>query len=141
MNYRGHLFVGFIAFVILYHFVKISPSCILPALSFCLLYSLLPDIDQTSSKIQNIFEKGVGVVGLGLLYLYFSHNKDIYLIYLASLLVALIMINFLKHRTIMHTVRAGLIMSIPIYLLNKEIAIFAFGGYLSHLLADKTLKF
>ena len=141
MNYQGHLFVGFVAFILAHYFVKIPQPMVLPALAICLLYSLLPDIDQASSKIQNIFESSVGVAGLALLYLFFIQQQTVYLIYLACLLVALILINFLKHRTIMHTIKAGILLSILLYVVNKELALFALVGYLSHLAADKSLKF
>jgi len=140
MNYQGHLFVGLIAFIITYYFVKIPSLLILPALAVCLLFSLLPDIDQASSKIQNLFEGSVGGVGLLLLYLFFLHNNTDYLIYLACLLVILIIINFLKHRTIMHTIKAGLILSAVLFYVNKALFFYAIAGYLSHLAADKSLK-
>lgn len=141
MQYRGHLFVGLIAFFLAWHFAKPSDALLLPALATCLLFSLLPDLDQASSKIQNIFESGIGIAGLALLSFYFAYKDNIYLVWLAFLLVLLALINFLRHRTIMHTIRASLVMSIFVYLISKELALFAFFGYVSHLVADKMLKF
>jgi uncharacterized metal-binding protein len=53
----------------------------------------------------------------------------------------LIFIKFFPHRGFFHTIVAGILFSIPLYIiLGLQFFIIGFVAFLSHLIADKNLK-
>ena len=96
-------------------------------------YSILPDIDLRSSKISHLFR---GLSFFVLLLMIIFEMKE----YAITIVIVLIILEFLKHRKFVHTISAGIILSLPLIYFSYVIAIFAFAGYLSHLIIDKSFK-
>jgi len=98
-----------------------------------LVYSLLPDIDLHSSKISHLFR------GLALLFVLLAIIFDLKK-FSITIIAVLIIMEFLKHRKFIHSITAGLILSLPLIYFSPILSIFAFIAYLSHLLLDRNLK-
>ena len=109
----------------------LSIVAILPIL---FIYSILPDIDVSSSKISHIFR----IIGLSIVLVAIFFDLKILAISIAGILLIL---QFVKHRKFIHTVTAGILFSLPLVYFSHIIALFAFVGYSSHLLIDKQVKF
>lgn len=132
-GYKIHSFFGiFIALTFIY-FLELSFFESMVFLIVGIIYSLLPDIDISSSKISGFFTI-LGIIGL-LVLMFFS-----YFFYSVVLGIILILIRFLKHRGFIHSVRAALIFSIPLLLIDVLLVLFGFLLYLLHLGLDGSLK-
>lgn len=105
---------------------------------FGAIYSLLPDIDMPNSVIRKTLEKTtLSTVILCLLGYILLSNKCF--IYLSTALAALLLLLWsIKHRGFFHSIPAALLLSLPTALINPWISVFAFTGYISHLIVDKT---
>ena len=131
----GVLFAGLFVYISYkYKIFNLTFLEIISAAPILLIYSILPDIDVSSSKISSLFR----VVGLSIILVAILFDLKILAISIASILLIL---QFVKHRKFIHTVTAGVIFSLPLLYFNFIIALFAFIGYSSHLLIDRQVKF
>ena len=66
MNWKSHLFISIILFLIFSYFLKINllSLSIIPLAIAVLVFSLLPDIDHSKSKISIWFRLSYTVLGL-----------------------------------------------------------------------------
>ncbi len=97
------------------------------------IYSILPDIDISSSKISKIFR----IISLLIIIITLYLN----IITLAIIItIILLILEFIKHRKFIHTITAAIILSLPLLYFNYVITIAAFIAYLSHLLLDRHVK-
>jgi hypothetical protein len=144
-GHRVHL-IAYLATVILAHYVLNGVFGFdllywtgLAGLLIGGLYSLLPDIDCSSSKIR------VLVTGLlsaaALLTLTFDFlTKSGELSSLSLLIVAVLFLLWLtKHRGALHTPAAGIVFSAPLLFAGPHFFIMGLYGYLMHLLLDGRL--
>jgi len=99
-----------------------------------IVYSTLPDVDISSSKAR----KAVNILGLSVILAGTFLNQKFMVL---STAVVLLIIQFLKHRKFMHSIRAMLIFSAPLLLIDFAYFSVAVVSYFSHLLLDKTVKF
>ncbi|MFH0860229.1 MAG: metal-dependent hydrolase [Candidatus Altiarchaeota archaeon] len=136
----GYLLTALLVVSAIYHFhliVDASIYSIIPAVAFGALYSLLPDLDTPSSRMRRVVAKLFLSVTLASLIIYLIGYGDNRLLYISlSLSSMLYILWFVKHRGILHTPVAGLILSAPLYLLAPMIAAAAFIGFISHLALD-----
>ena len=98
-----------------------------------IVYSTLPDIDISSSKAR----KAVNVLGLLIILAGTFLNQKFMVLAVAFVLLA---VQFLKHRKFIHSIRAMLIFSAPLLLIDFAYFSVAVISYFSHLLLDKTVK-
>lgn len=124
--------VGYTLYVNKFYDFTIQRLVMITALIF--IYSILPDIDISSSKISKMFR----IICLVLIIVFLFLN----LVKLAIILsIILLILEFVKHRTFIHTLSFGLILSLPLLYIDYTTALFAFLSYFSHLLIDGKIKF
>ena len=99
-----------------------------------IVYSTLPDVDISSSKAR----KAVNVLGLSAIIAGTFFNQKFMVLAVAFMLLA---VQFLRHRKFIHSIRAMLIFSMPLLLLDFAYFSVAVVRYFSHLLLDRTVKF
>ena len=139
-GYKFHIVFGLVFAAVItyllyrYNFLKLDFLSIVAILPILFIYSILPDIDVSSSKISHIFR----IIGLSMVLVAIFFDMKILAISIAGILLIL---QFVKHRKFIHTIAAGAIFSLPLIYFNYVIAIFAFIGYFSHLLIDRQVKF
>jgi len=133
-GYRGHLFLGyllFILFVFLIHDLDILNFISLFVLVS--IFSLLPDIDANNSKIGIFFR--VLLIFLIIISL-ISHFFTLSLIFCFLLLI----LSFVRHRGFFHTLRSGIILSLPLFYFGLIFFLAGFLSYSGHLVLDRHLK-
>lgn len=139
VGYKWHIIFGLMfagLFVYISYKYKIFNLTLLEIISaapILLIYSILPDMDISSSKISSLFR----IIGLSIILAAVLLDLKILVISIASILLIL---QFVKHRKFIHTIVAGAIFSLPLLYFNYVIAILAFIGYFSHLLIDGQVK-
>lgn len=144
MNFKGHLLVGIITFLIVSYFFKLHNVTITQyifLLGLTVFFALLPDVDTDISKINDFIEITLLSFAIYSFYQYsLSQTLELFNCGIFALLI-LLASKFLKHRGWMHTIRAGIFLSLPLYLFDPTFAYYAFAGYLSHLIVDRQIKF
>jgi len=98
------------------------------------LYSILPDMDQPSSKPRKIF------LILGFLIITFLAVLKEYLLIIIISLAFILVIFGSKHRGIMHSYSFGFIVSFPLLFYDWRISCFSYLSFISHLLLDSQTK-
>jgi len=142
-GYKGHIIggiaIGIVLILILFYInskfnlFELSIVNLLAIIPVIMIYSILPDVDISSSKIRE------WTLSVGLTIIFFTILFDLKLI--AVLFTAILFsLQFTKHRKFFHSITAGLIFSLPLVYFHYSIAIFAFIGYLSHLILDKEVN-
>jgi len=145
MNWKSHLFISIILFLIFSYFLKINllSLSIIPLAIAVLVFSLLPDIDHSKSKISIWFRLSYTVLGLYSAYEFFFHGRIIYLI---ALLLAIVLFIFhisisedsYKHRKFPHTFTFGIISAGVLWIFTSlTIALISLGCFILHLTLDK----
>jgi hypothetical protein len=151
MKKGGHILLGaVVSFLFIYltiylgfSFFKFNFKTIASVAFIIVFYSILPDIDHKNSTITWWFF-GAGILGLligvfELIFKFTNPNPVIVLILSTGLLiVTFVSSNFFQHRGIVHTVQAGLIVSLPVYFLFNSIIypILAYIVWHFHLIGD-----
>ena len=145
MNKINHILFASLLFIIFYLFfgeiLSITGPNMFLAFIFCVLYSLIPDLDLKSSWIKGQFNQIViyAIVNLGILYLFISPNIN-YLIIISVLILIEIFLLLVKHRDILHSPLIGVLFAVPLLFINyPNVTYFIAGciGILSHWLLDK----
>jgi len=139
-NYKFHLLIGLIfstIATILLHFLtpfNFKIEHILTLLFFSFFMSLLPDTDIASSRISRIIR--ISFFVLALASAYFSHWWFVIIIFMLYFSMEFLA----KHRGFMHSLLAGIIGFIIIFIItdyNYYFAIISFSAFISHLIIDK----
>ena len=99
-----------------------------------LFYSILPDIDVGTSKSRNL------VLGGGLLLIIYAFLTSWAVLGIVTAILLLLMIFLLHHRGKTHSTLGAVIFSVPLLYLHWVYFIIALVAYLSHLVADRELK-
>ncbi len=141
MRYQGHLLVGLLVLLIFIQaYQYLVTALTLPQtavlLPLTLLYSLLPDLDNPSSKIKKLFTRVLLTSSLVLLAIYYFSSRVYVLASALVSLVLLLLLSFTRHRGRFHSLPAGLVLSSPLLLLGTPYFLVAFLAYLSHLTVD-----
>ena len=99
------------------------------------LFCLLPDIDHPISTITWHF-LGIGIAGLVISF--FSYGQNLMFASIVLLVLTFLCAQFAGHRGPIHTVWAGALFAIPLYLIfhDYRLCIIAWVAYYSHLAAD-----
>ena len=104
----GLIFAAAIAFVSgKYNIFGFTTLELISAIPILFVYSILPDIDISSSKISNIFR----TISLVIIIISVLFGLKILAISIASILLIL---QFVGHRKFIHTITAGLLFSLLI---------------------------
>ena len=99
-----------------------------------LFYSLLPDYDISSSKISAVITL---ICVFGIIFS-FMFGETLLGIFLA---VVLLVPHIFKHRGFLHSIMAGVLLSLPMWLIaGMGVFLCCFIAYFSHLLADGEIK-
>ncbi len=141
-GYSGHLLFYMAASVVAlavsfwYYPIDIGVVGTLIAVTIGAGYALLPDVDIPSSKMRRIIGKVFLAVIIASLLIYLK-TKTLRLVYIAiALSICLYILWFVKHRGLLHTPVVGVLFSAPLYFIEPWYAVFAFLGFMSHLVAD-----
>ncbi len=137
----GYLFLVTIAItaIIYYYHLEVDLKVLGAGVLIGIFYTLLPDIDLPSSKLRKVIEK-LSLAAILCFLIAYLYLENITLVYLSlALTLLLYLLWFSKHRKIFHSVAAGIFLSLPWYLLNPCFPLFAFSGFLTHLLIDGKL--
>lgn len=133
-----HIIIGLIVLGILYYlnmtYKWVEAPADFQSLSFLLgvgiVYSLLSDVDQPGSTINRYVT--LGLVGV-IIYSFYNVEHQKYGIWSALLLGVL---RIVGHRTIVHSVLGGVILSLPLLYLGKVYFIVGLVAFISHIIAD-----
>ncbi|MGM5483592.1 MAG: metal-dependent hydrolase [Nanobdellota archaeon] len=136
-GYKTHLLVGGILLLSLIMIELPSLKIILALLAITITYSLLPDLDEGKSKLGRFVRTGLSLLLLILILLNLYFN---FLVHAIVVAIILFMVLILRHRKFMHTIRGGVLFSLPLILINIEFFIFGFAIYFLHLFFDKSVK-
>lgn len=138
-GYKMHIVFGIIIASIFFYLVRnqdlfqMSNLELALSLPVVFLYSILPDVDLTNSKIRGILM----VTGLFIAVIAILMEFKMLAF---GLIAVMILMQFLEHRKFVHSVIAGALFSIPFAFYSWPLTIFAFVSYLSHLLLDGEVK-
>lgn len=145
MNKINHILFASLLFIVFFLFfseiLSINGPNLFLAFIFCVLYSLIPDLDLKSSWIKGQFNIIVlyAMVILGIIYFFVSPNIN-YLIAIGVLALIEFFLIFIKHREVLHSPIVGVLFAVPLLFINyPNITYFIAGsiGILSHWLLDK----
>ena len=101
-----------------------------------ILYSILPDMDTPSSKMRKILGRLFLAASIICL-LAFVFLRRMELIYIPLMLILfLYLLWFSRHRGLFHTPIIGILLSLPLYLIDLYYVGFAIIGFFSHLVLD-----
>jgi membrane-bound metal-dependent hydrolase YbcI (DUF457 family) len=138
MNKIGHLLFGAVFFLIIYiiisHYYVIDNSLLPIFLIITLFYSLLPDIDKNNSWIKKKFNFIMYIILIFSIILFILKQISLWFIFI--LLFIEILLFFVKHRGIIHTIGFGIIFAVPLLFFGPAYFIAGIIGYFSHLIAD-----
>lgn len=141
-NWKTHLFWGIIivsvGYLLLYNFYlfKIYYLLFIP---YILFLSIIQDVDHPKSKARKIVYI---LLVLSILTISFTVLfRYIYILYIIIPIILIFIIESLKHRSITHTIRFGVLLSFPLYFIEPFLMIIAFLSFFSHLLLDGMIKF
>ena len=142
MNFKEHLIggvvvAGIITAILWYH-EALEINHLLIGVPVCIIYSLIPDADHPNSKVR----KWVEIIGLSIalfvMILSVCGDVNTYIAVVGLVcLVGLLFIRLVKHRTTFHSPLFGLVVSLPFFYIGYVYFIYAFCGFLTHLLLDR----
>jgi hypothetical protein len=129
----------FVVLFIFGDFIFVDGPSVLMSLLICLVYSLIPDLDLKSSWIKQQFNKIVLYLIIMSFIAYLLTGSGNLLFIILFLIVIEIVLFMLKHRTIMHSPVFGVLLALPLLLINYPIIDYFVGGLigiLSHWVVD-----
>ena len=125
--------VGLYLLNLKYAFIQVdqTPLFYITTIITWLAFSVMPDIDQPGSIPAHYFNLGMlGIIAYALIT---KHNYD----YALAASLVLIILLFIHHRTLIHSVLSGVILAIPVYYyFGPVIAVLAVVSYTTHLIID-----
>ena len=133
-----HIFIGFAVLFVLYilnqkylwvDIKSLSYIQILFILFITWVYSQMPDIDLPNSRIARY----ANIFGLWVIIYSFASKTAAIGIWTA---IILIVFKLVQHRTVVHSLIAGIIISSPLYLLNPLYSIIALAMFLAHIISE-----
>lgn len=149
MNYKWHLFFGFVfsaVFIFFFNFDIIAKTFSYSLLEWIVivaiitLYSLLPDLDIDTGKLRKYLNYTVLFGIIGLVISYFVTYNNYFLIAVCLLAALQLSLFLLKHRGIFHSLLFGLLVSSPFLFFKYDYFFVALVSFYSHLLMDYELK-
>lgn len=138
-GYKTHLGIGFLFLIVFSFIANINFQNFAVFFIITLIYSLLPDIDVGNSKAGRSLRIILSVFALILLSISLFGHTVIGILGL-SLLILLTILQFVKHRKFIHTIRAAILFSLPLLVIGIPESIFGLVCYLLHLFFDKSFK-
>lgn len=139
-NYKPHLALGITFLTIFALLTNIQFKELIIFLAIAIIYSLLPDIDIGNSKAGRSIRIILSLSSLTLIIYGLLKNKIIGFLGI-GLLILLTLLQFVKHRKFIHTIRAAILLSLPLLSLGIPEAVFGLICYILHLAFDKHLRF
>lgn len=139
-NHIKHISIGFgILLLLLFinaklELVPFSPEDYLMFLIITFFYSQMPDVDQPLSKINRYFIFAAIIV---IIFAFITENTWLGI----SVAVVVGVLEFIPHRTIVHSLIGAAIFTLPLFLWNVYYGIAALIAFLSHLLIDGEVSF
>ncbi|MFT4326385.1 MAG: metal-dependent hydrolase [Candidatus Woesearchaeota archaeon] len=132
-NYVVHFGVSFIVYCIFFFVMRFSFTSAVVYFFVTIVFGLLPDIDIGTSKLGKLLRIFLVISALLLL---LTVQYALALFVLLFLLILLLS----KHRGFFHTIRAGLLFSLPLLLYSVILFVFGFFLYFLHLVLDRHVK-
>lgn len=138
---KTHVVIALIIVLITYNYLAyfIPIGNLLFSIGFCLLGSLLPDLDHKWGTIRQPFIALLSLVFTGYV-LYKANITFYYIIPLFSIAALLIFSAKSPHRTFTHSLLASFLYTLCILPVTIPGSIYFFIGYISHLLADSLTR-
>lgn len=135
-NHKFHISLGLLLFFS--YFILNQNIKIYIFLPIAIVYSILPDIDISNSKIGKIARNIL--VFLSIIFITLSLIKNFKLIYSLIPLIFLAILQLVPHRKFFHTIKASILLSLPLIIIGLDAFVFGVLNYLVHLIADKKIK-
>jgi len=135
MDWKGHIIFALLCCLV-YAYYSNSFDIFFSSLPVIIISSIFPDIDIATSIVRKLLTFLVIIVSI----LLFIITNSIIMPIVLLLIFFLITLFIPRHRGITHSIVFLFIYSLIIYVIRKEIAIYAFISYLSHLIADFEIK-
>lgn len=133
-----HIMIGFVLLAMLYFLNQKYMWVDMQSLTYSQIafiafitwaYSQMPDIDIPTSKISDYMT----IFGLGIILYSFAYGDKTLGIWTAIILG---IVKLIQHRTIIHSLGAGIIISAPLYFLNPLYGIIALIMFLAHIISE-----
>jgi len=149
VDWRSHLLfsAALSALAISFFFSSLPPARLAALFIAACASSLLPDLDHPKSRISRALQSAAffAIALLSAAILISSNSPALALISFFAMLALLAFFYILllpRHRGLTHTIIFSAFFALLIFLLTSDayLSIFALLGYLSHLLADLTVK-
>ena len=145
MDWKGHLFAGFLAcpatiFALNQAGFATPPETILAGFLISAVFSLLPDIDVESSKIHGAAFIALLIASIASLAVYSFSGSPVFLAGFLLFLVPGVAMKFMRHRGFCHTIRFGLACALPLAVAGPVYPAFAFVAFFSHLAVDLEIR-
>ena len=132
-GYKTHILFAVLTSALLLYLLNTELQAGILCIAIAGLYSLLPDIDISSSKARRLFVPLI----ISMIIIAILLRELLTAVLMASILL---IVHLLHHRGFIHSITSGFFMSIPLYFYNPLLFIFAFWAYGSHLLLDRKIK-
>lgn len=137
-KFKNHVFIAIGALIFLWYMNKsyswiqidMEKINILLLAGIAVIYSLMPDIDQPGSHINKYFS--IALIGIIIASFYF----DGYSHYGIISAVILLMLKFINHRTLIHSVAGAVAISAPLLYFGFIYFIVGFISFLTHIVSD-----
>lgn len=145
-SWKVHIIVAVIFVVISFFVLKYfnifgsNSYWIFIFLPLIFLYSLLPDIDSDDSVIRQAINYTLLLLILFFVFMYFYSREILYIILIVICVFVYIFLYSLKHRGQVHSIIAGVIISLPVLIIDKYLALFCLISYISHIVVDGEFK-
>ncbi|MBN1169442.1 metal-dependent hydrolase [Candidatus Micrarchaeota archaeon] len=151
MKWKAHFVIGALAAVVLIYILETAGLATLAVVAlFGAFSALLPDLDLETSKGRKLLD--ISFIPFAMIIAYVSGCgtgiciPTISMITMFLVLVGLYFVIFMllkpKHRGITHTIFLGLVYAIGLNIIvGQTFALAGFAGYVSHLIADRQVKF
>ncbi len=145
MNQTNHILFASLLFIVFYLFfvdiLSISGPNMFLALVFCILYSMIPDLDIKNKWAKQQLGRVVlyAIVVLGIIYLFISQNLT-YVLIIGVLILVEFFLLLAKHRELLHTPLIGVLFAVPLLFVDYPNYVYFIAGgigILSHWLLDK----
>jgi inner membrane protein len=138
---KTHVVIALLIVLLTYNYLAyfIPTYKLMFSVGFCLLGSLLPDLDQEYGTIRKPYI-ALLISAFAFYVLCKANITFYYIIPLFSIAVLLIFSHQSSHRTFTHSLLASLLYTLCILPITIPGSIYFFIGYISHLLADSLTK-
>ena len=145
MDWKSHVLFGLLLYSMAVLMAKafqfaIGLDTIFGGAIVTIIYSLLPDIDMEKSRIHKAVSLSLLIAAILGFVAFAYYKSQVFLAMFLALVAIAVAAKFLKHRGFTHTLRFGLLCSVPFLIVHPSLFFAALIGFASHLIADLHFK-